>query len=887
MEAPYTIASLPTPSDTKHGKVWAAPVSGIRESKKRKRHEVAVGVDGEGVNIYNIQSQNQVASYALPPQQYLCCPPCSVYVKSGSNQAQRRTYLVTRDGSQDRKRRLLCIVEDARTPRRVDELSLAPTKQQRSLHSRQVAGIEAVALPGVERVLVCYKDGSVECIKCDLSATIWHHNPKPSALEHIEYTTFTDIESAKKGLLVSREDVTALLDSTVTGSPIPAQQPLCCQLIRAESGRYLRLSSMRLGSQDAVQSRAVGLQLLTEMELPESNKALDQVADYDLHAASGKLFQLLQGHLRVLDLTTTMPRVAARFGSQQDPILSFTRVSAYSVLAVFGSRVEVCETKYGSVQATAPLQGSSAIVKSSGRKRKVDEDAHPSWAAISSFSELGIVVGLAGNELCGMQLADHAGSPKRAKGSGTMLADVLGKSFVNFLSTSAGSQQLADLHDWKATVDSALQGSKKKTIESVVPKALNLELGEHQELIPSATSDTVPRKALYILSKCFRMDQRGGSAARKGDVKLTTTAVTAKVYQWLALAGHLSLPAVQQALLLRTDSMTEAHNLRAGDIMAALSSFDDFQLVHDLLSLPVNWELAEVVQALQLLIQSFGTTADSNTSVKALPASNLGENGDTAVPNGVPDETEVESELLAAERDLDSAVMAVSSGLETRSATMRLVIQRLHAFPPRDVSNLMRSMMRHEQLLFFMKILRIELLEGGWPNRYIDLGDEEQDVAGMDGTEESAARPSNHAVGTISDMMNCAIDAIGTSGWLVGQSSDVYGTAELIDALKSEVSAALEGLYEADTVAIFLHGLQGFEKSWEKSLPGVERRKRARGELRDEDVEPEAAVLPMGCKAEPGVVKTRATRDGKKSKRVYEEERRRRVGLYSVDRIRV
>lgn len=54
IEAPYTIASLPSPLDNEHGRSYASPVIGLKGSRKRKRHEVAVGIDGEGVNIYNV-----------------------------------------------------------------------------------------------------------------------------------------------------------------------------------------------------------------------------------------------------------------------------------------------------------------------------------------------------------------------------------------------------------------------------------------------------------------------------------------------------------------------------------------------------------------------------------------------------------------------------------------------------------------------------------------------------------------------------------------------------------------------------------------------------------------------------------------------------------------
>lgn len=55
MEAPYTIASLPKPLDAEYGSIYASPVFSYRGLKKRKRHEVVVGVDGESLNIYNVR----------------------------------------------------------------------------------------------------------------------------------------------------------------------------------------------------------------------------------------------------------------------------------------------------------------------------------------------------------------------------------------------------------------------------------------------------------------------------------------------------------------------------------------------------------------------------------------------------------------------------------------------------------------------------------------------------------------------------------------------------------------------------------------------------------------------------------------------------------------
>jgi hypothetical protein len=48
--APFTLATLPT-----NGRSHAAGVCSISGIKKRKRTEIAVGLDGEGIFIYSVR----------------------------------------------------------------------------------------------------------------------------------------------------------------------------------------------------------------------------------------------------------------------------------------------------------------------------------------------------------------------------------------------------------------------------------------------------------------------------------------------------------------------------------------------------------------------------------------------------------------------------------------------------------------------------------------------------------------------------------------------------------------------------------------------------------------------------------------------------------------
>lgn len=52
--APFTLATLPKPVGSTNGRVHASGVCSISGIKKRKRTEIAVGLDGEGVSVYSV-----------------------------------------------------------------------------------------------------------------------------------------------------------------------------------------------------------------------------------------------------------------------------------------------------------------------------------------------------------------------------------------------------------------------------------------------------------------------------------------------------------------------------------------------------------------------------------------------------------------------------------------------------------------------------------------------------------------------------------------------------------------------------------------------------------------------------------------------------------------
>ena len=54
IQGPFVLSELPKPLPGSKSKVLAADVYGVGQTRKRKRSELAVAIDGEGINLYDV-----------------------------------------------------------------------------------------------------------------------------------------------------------------------------------------------------------------------------------------------------------------------------------------------------------------------------------------------------------------------------------------------------------------------------------------------------------------------------------------------------------------------------------------------------------------------------------------------------------------------------------------------------------------------------------------------------------------------------------------------------------------------------------------------------------------------------------------------------------------
>lgn len=849
---------------------------------------------------FKTQNQTTASSYALPPQSYLAAPPCSIYCKrSKPLQPQRQTYLAVRDGSNGQKTRLVSITEDLGKPQSEEREPRAPSRRERKLRQGKITAADVVGTGNdtdvdERSVLVSYTNGNIDCMSGDLTATRWEHTKEhDSELEfEVEFAAVVDFDTARKGLLRNREDVLALVD-TASGSALP----LLVQVTRLGSQRSMTIYAVRNAHGQALQSHRSSVEELLSYELPFRHR--DGSAKYELHTASGMLYQRISNRLNVVDLSGTAPKLIFELGRKGKPVVkSFTRLSSATVLVVSPTSIGVYDIKYGSLLSSLDYSTVQASQNAMATNQLGHEQAVLS--IITQFSDLSIIVGLSGTNLVAWQVGDMLDDGRRAKAHGPLLLEVMDKGKVAqgaFGISRKEEKRRKRWEEWTSKVDRFVSDADVDGLEDLIANdfvANNVletqetptgdanghanghspsERGEWDLSADTFDARNINRaKAMYLLRMVFRW-RSVDAQTDQGKHRLEVAVFSRNILRWLALAGYLTAQEIQLALSDSTQETAEAQpQVVPGDVMAAIGEGESsLRLMCEMVKLPVHWPVDDVVRGVQFFTRLLDPSSAEIEPLKALT------NGDVSMEDG-----DVESELAAAVKQLDEAQYIMESGLEVRSELSRLLLLRLQSFPHKDVVRSMQRTMTTEDIMFFILLLRMELGKGGWTSKYIGLSDDEQDLAeGLDSVQD--IEPSNQAIRTIANLCSCAIDAVGLSGWVVGRSANMAETIEFLDRLRNEVSAALEGLFQAERLEMVL--TEAKKAAGAAQVKASLKRKRENEE--EEPLSVEQTLLPLGGRGEPPVVKDWYTKSGIKSKAAIAQEKNRNVGKYSFERIRI
>ncbi|KAI9678733.1 MAG: hypothetical protein M1817_005790 [Caeruleum heppii] len=448
------LLSLPRPlHNDSAGYHFADVWSGMGPSRKRKRAEIAVGIDGEAINIYDLETPRLVTSHALSPVSSFTCAPCTLRLKASTTVASQRLTYISLAGP---KHQLVCYAD--LKPESGKQPSTSPITPStvfkhdlpHSEHPVVYLDVLPVSLkdqkPRVPAdLLTVRQDGMIQSYSGDLHEERWQASlgavlgsssaDADASAYKVEYVASTDATIARRGLLAGREDVLSLLDSHVTTPKRPSSPLLILMTTKSadkksvKTGRQLHLLTVRSKRGLSSNTGHGALQCLLSWDLPASAGVLSTSSRPVLHAASGTFQFILNGALHTWNLTASLPKLLPPLTLDKQPPASFLRVSNSVVLTANGASATMYDIHYQSVAASFRIALPHS--KTARKKRKVAQAVAsplPSSVRLLSYdARSGVATAIAGDQLLGIEIDFQAtvnrSSKRKAGGS---LLDAMG-----------------------------------------------------------------------------------------------------------------------------------------------------------------------------------------------------------------------------------------------------------------------------------------------------------------------------------------------------------------------------------------------------------------------------------------------------------------------------
>lgn len=714
------------------------------------------------------------------------------------------------------------------------------------------------------QLIILQQDGALSCYSQKLGKLLWNTelNSLPTAADafdlsedfRIDHAELTTLEVAQQGLLKGRPDALAVLSSSNDLST-----PVLVVLGTSPSLRYpdnldldMHIYSLPTKFSDARSlSKRLPQQILSWSLPREAKRTQETKSEYVLASSTGLLTELCDGKTITYNLSGLSPRLADSYFSNNHPGAAI-RISPSLLLTASSSIYAVYDSKFGSVLASHSITG---LPSTPSKKRKSMESySSTPTSFVGYFVKSGIAVALRGDDLVAIQIGAEAKSAKRQK-TGTLLVDSLGKGSLPSRSADL-SNGIKKSHSAKRKREAKEEGAflfvsseldelieqndvdefERKFAAAVHINIENDEANGNAEATSGTNSTTQwsfpsqdqlhsfpPSRpeALYALSRIFEStttaeerEQLGGSSSTQ---PIRLKFYPDNVFSWLVHTGQLRADLIQRALAQYYGSeQTVPH----GAVVQALAEFEpSLGLVHYLLIHHPHPDVDELVTAVKVIVNSLDDStmpqpeqkvvldkefANAATTAGALTNGVTGlTNGDVSMTNGHAKEDEEEEEDSIADAEMDDiddmveqARELLDEGLPIRGESLRQALTKLNLLSTTVITKHLRAKLSLHELVFLIHILRLDLEQGGWTSRY--GGEEETDFLDI------ADEPSNRAITVLTNMMSCAVDALGMRGWVTASASQpIDSIDETLDLLRAEISATLEGVHEAT----FCHGV--------------------------------------------------------------------------------
>ncbi|KAI8626071.1 hypothetical protein F5Y19DRAFT_447835 [Xylariaceae sp. FL1651] len=922
VQKPYVLTTLPRPLDPATGTYVVGEVFGYApgsKKRKRRRAELTVGIDGEAINIYDVSSARLVTSYPIPPQSRLSCPPSSFRLKTETTKDILRYTYTALDES--RTHRITLFRDDVGVSGKTNQTTrsvllghglpvvwLAPISNPRVLS-------EATGDVPANELLVLRADGEIVCLDGESLQQKWtstamamlqdlDDGAKPNFT--VDFCCSVSASEIVKGIFKGDNDAFSLLSGSGKG-PDEESEVLVLVSSSGTAGHRIRHLHIiaRLPSTLASSRSQQGIVQLHVVPLITPRDMQDGVRCYRLDIHNGALLELHHHTITIHDLTTSIPKITSTM--QLDGTMSFLSLSKTSLLCSTNTQLSVFNPVYRSLQDAIDID-----LAVQGQADMGDHQDTVSCQLVAYFSPLERAISIVGSNLVAIQLeapkSRHA--KRRAEG---LLIDSIGRGlpikrssipssgsppkgsvFSNFL---PGSMRGDYWEKWMADqkrADSLFDSNDISSFESFLAE----KFGILTEAIPTPDEDNTGvfknalvwhlpksrasyppvdrRWILYAISRSFQWNN-----ALPNDLtvpRLICQLPQSNILNYLVDAGHLTLSNLKAAFRNRLNEKEAVDTFLAEQLITRLSDIDpSLELIVVYLS-ATNLGAVEILLVLRTLMRSLELVNDGSKSLPKLLT-----NG--SVEETVNDDEVADNENIGMELDdLEDEIQKTVSYLNNEDAGIRgkglsMAFAKLGACPSLSAVKALRSTFQPKEILSLVYVLRVELVKGGWTDRYLDIDHRENDTP--------FDAPPDGIIKLIADLLGRCLDSLGPGGWLLNDMQVGDDAADLVSSLTHEVSAALEGLEEMVFLRNLLADPLKYYAASRKTLVAedVDTTKPIAVRVR----EPGAGALPLGLKSASQRVSSHKVVSGgevvQRSLREMGHLVSQQVGSYSLERI--
>ncbi|ETS83411.1 hypothetical protein PFICI_05287 [Pestalotiopsis fici W106-1] len=912
VQKPYVLTTLPRPLDPKTGRYVVGEVYGTAEgSRKRKRSEVTVGIDGEAVNIYNVSSARLVTSYPIPPQSAFTCSPCSLRRRiPNSKDIARYTYAATADPSTKVTLFKDVVESSGKTTSSTKTFTLPSSKRVVYLAARLTdsKGSEAQESSGDEVILVQEDgeiiglDGEVLKQKWKTSPAILHQDLAFGSKSGFRVETCMSARASEviDGIFKGNRDALSSVANHAQGN-IDADILLVVSSLETDGRRmrHLHLLGPISQSQGLAQSNN-GLVQLHVVPLATPTDKVPTSSQYRLDVRSGTLTELADGSLTVHDLTASIPRVS----SQMDLgyATSFVRLSKTSILASSESLLSVYNPQYRSLQSSATTELESHAEPETSKLASCD--------LVAYFSKLELAIGISGPQLLAIQLeAPKFRTKRRAEG---LLIDSIGcgipdskrvateltkrpagsSAFANYLPGSVFGDYLGAWTKDVQKADELLDGDAIHEFEDLLAQKFGLSLkdssltngakqtnGEIQsapEWVWPKDMTKFPRVdkrwIVYAISRAFQWSQAQGED--NAAPRLVYVLPDTNVLTYLAAAGHLTISNVKSALREDISGVENIDQVLASELVARIAELNP---TFELLTCYLRATALGPVELL-LAVRCMSTLDAIRDQAQSAPKMLM-----DSTAEGAAGTEDINQELDHLEEEVLKAESILRGNAGIREEGLSVAFAKLGNCPASSMIKALQATLKPKEIMDLILQLRIELYKGAWTSRYVEDNTDYDEDADLN-------PPPDGSIKLIADLLSRCVDAIGLSGWLLNDSTISLGEAgDVIAALTLEVSTALEGLEEAT----YLKGVVGeavrYCEAAQKEANTKQRFDLAKP-ISLQVKEPGSEALPLGLKVKGRIEKSKIASGGEIVQRSTREKghlRSQQVGQYSLERIAI